>query len=40
VPQLTENLEACKGGPIPEAVLAKIDEVWQEFRGPVPCYNR
>jgi aryl-alcohol dehydrogenase-like predicted oxidoreductase len=40
VPQLTENLEACKGGPIPESVLAKIDEVWQEFRGPVPCYNR
>jgi 1-deoxyxylulose-5-phosphate synthase len=40
VAQLTENLEACKGGPIPEGVLSKIDEVWQEFRGPVPYYNR
>jgi aryl-alcohol dehydrogenase-like predicted oxidoreductase len=40
VAQLTENLEACKGGPIPEGVLAKIDEMWQEFRGPVPYYNR
>jgi aryl-alcohol dehydrogenase-like predicted oxidoreductase len=38
--QLQSNLEACNGGPIPPEVVARFDEVWQEFRGPVPFYNR
>ncbi|HEY1985238.1 MAG TPA: aldo/keto reductase [Terracidiphilus sp.] len=40
IEQLTQNLTACKGGPIPEAAISRFDEVWQEFRGPVPFYNR
>ena len=38
--QLQSNLEACNGGPIPPEFVARFDEVWQEFRGPVPFYNR
>jgi aryl-alcohol dehydrogenase-like predicted oxidoreductase len=38
--QLEENLKACEEGPLsPEAVKA-CDAVWEEFRGPVPSYNR
>jgi aryl-alcohol dehydrogenase-like predicted oxidoreductase len=34
------NLQACSEGPLPAAAVAACDAVWQEFRGPVPIYNR
>lgn len=38
--QLSQNLAACEEGPLPEEVVSACDQVWQEFRGPVPNYNR
>jgi aryl-alcohol dehydrogenase-like predicted oxidoreductase len=38
--QLRQNLEACATGPLPEDAVAACDQVWQDFRGPVPNYNR
>jgi len=38
--QLKENLKACEGGPLDEAVLARCDAVWKRLRGVTPKYNR
>jgi aryl-alcohol dehydrogenase-like predicted oxidoreductase len=38
--QLAENLAACEEGPLPEETVKLCDEVWNEFRGPIPVYNR
>lgn len=38
--QLEQNLAATAEGPLPADVLAACDKVWQDFRGPVPAYNR
>jgi aryl-alcohol dehydrogenase-like predicted oxidoreductase len=38
--QLAQNLAACEEGPLPEDVVKACDEVWKEFRGPIPVYNR
>lgn len=38
--QLDENLRAAQDGPLNEETLAACDRVWNEFRGPVPSYNR
>lgn len=38
--QLAQNLAACEEGPLPEDVVKACDEVWNEFRGPIPVYNR
>ncbi|HVZ83572.1 MAG TPA: aldo/keto reductase [Terracidiphilus sp.] len=40
VPQLQQNIEACASKPLPSELLPKLDEIWREFRGPVPVYNR
>jgi len=38
--QLDENLEACEGGRLNEAVLARCEAVWKRLRGITPKYNR
>ena len=38
--QLEENLKVCEEGPLSPQTLQACDAVWQEFRGPVPIYNR
>jgi 1-deoxyxylulose-5-phosphate synthase len=38
--QLAENLAACEEGPLPEETVKACDEVWNDFRGPIPVYNR
>jgi len=38
--QLTANLVACAGGPLPPETLKSCDEVWLGLRGPAPAYNR
>jgi aryl-alcohol dehydrogenase-like predicted oxidoreductase len=38
--QLAQNLAACEEGPLPEDVVKACDEIWKEFRGPIPVYNR
>ena len=38
--QLAQNLAACEEGPLPEDVVKACDEVWKEFCGPIPVYNR
>jgi len=38
--QLAENLAACEEGPLSEETVKACDEVWNEFRGPIPVYNR
>jgi aryl-alcohol dehydrogenase-like predicted oxidoreductase len=38
--QLAENLAACNEGGLSEDTVKACDEVWQEFRGPIPVYNR
>ena len=38
--QLAENLAACEEGPLAEEAVKACDEVWNDFRGPVPVYNR
>jgi 1-deoxyxylulose-5-phosphate synthase len=38
--QLAQNLAACEQGPLPDDVVKACDEVWKEFRGPIPVYNR
>jgi aryl-alcohol dehydrogenase-like predicted oxidoreductase len=40
ISQLQQNLQAAAGDPIPTELVAKIDDVWREFRGPIPNYNR
>ncbi len=40
VEQLEANIEAGGEGPLPAATVKACDVVWQEFRGPVPIYNR
>lgn len=37
---LTENLEACEGGALPDEALAACDAAWEKLRGPAPNYNR
>ncbi|RAI44323.1 aldo/keto reductase [Rhodoplanes roseus] len=38
--QLDQNLAACREGPLSPETVAACDAVWDEFRGPVPTYNR
>ena len=38
--QLEENLKACQGGTLDEALLARCDGVWKRLRGITPKYNR
>lgn len=38
--QLAQNLAACEEGPLPSDLVRACDEVWNEFRGPIPVYNR
>lgn len=38
--QLEENLAACEGEKLNEAVLARCDAVWKRLRGVTPKYNR
>jgi aryl-alcohol dehydrogenase-like predicted oxidoreductase len=38
--QLEENLKACEEGPLSPETVKACDAVWEEFRGPVPIYNR
>jgi aryl-alcohol dehydrogenase-like predicted oxidoreductase len=38
--QLEENVQACGEGPLAPETLAAVDQIWKEFRGPVPYYNR
>lgn len=38
--QLEENLNACAGGTLNEALLAQCDAVWKRLRGVTPKYNR
>ena len=40
IEQLKQNLDACGQGPLVGEVVSACDEVWQEFRGPLPSYNR
>lgn len=37
---LQANIDAALGGPLPEGVAERCDEVWGRLRGPVPAYNR
>lgn len=38
--QLEQNLAACEEGPLSPETVNACDRVWEEFRGPVPLYNR
>jgi aryl-alcohol dehydrogenase-like predicted oxidoreductase len=38
--QLKQNLDACAQRPLTQEVLSECDQIWYEFRGPVPNYNR
>jgi aryl-alcohol dehydrogenase-like predicted oxidoreductase len=38
--QLEENLKACEGARLDEAVLERCDVVWKRLRGVTPKYNR
>jgi aryl-alcohol dehydrogenase-like predicted oxidoreductase len=38
--QLEQNLATCREGPLAPETVAACDAVWEEFRGPVPAYNR
>ncbi len=38
--QLEENLRACEGDCLDEAVLRRCDEIWKRLRGITPKYNR
>jgi aryl-alcohol dehydrogenase-like predicted oxidoreductase len=38
--QLRQNLEACADGPLSQEVVSECERIWQEFRGPIPNYNR
>jgi 1-deoxyxylulose-5-phosphate synthase len=38
--QLEENLRACGGGRLDDAVVARCDAVWKRLRGITPKYNR
>ncbi len=38
--QLRENLDACRGGPLPGDVLERCDEVWDRLRGAAPSYTK
>ena len=38
--QLEENLRACGEGPLSDETVKACDAVWQEYRAPVPVYNR
>ena len=38
--QLAENLAVCEEGPLSDETVKVCNEVWQEFRGPIPVYNR
>jgi aryl-alcohol dehydrogenase-like predicted oxidoreductase len=40
IEQLKQNLEECKEGPLPPEIVSDCDRIWQEFRGPIPNYNR
>jgi len=40
IEQLQQNLDACSAGPVPQDFVARLDQIWQQFRGPVPLYNR
>jgi aryl-alcohol dehydrogenase-like predicted oxidoreductase len=38
--QLEENLKLCEQGPLPPEAVKACDDVWQQYRGPLPYYNR
>jgi aryl-alcohol dehydrogenase-like predicted oxidoreductase len=38
--QLEENLKACEEGALSPETVKTCDDVWEEFRGPIPIYNR
>ena len=38
--QLEQNLDAWDRGPLPQDVLAAVDQVWNNLRGITPSYNR
>jgi len=38
--QLRSNLEACESSPLSADLREACDDIWAEFRGPVPQYNR
>lgn len=38
--QLNDDLVAAAEGPLPEEIVKACDQVWQDFRGPLPVYNR
>jgi len=40
IEQLAENLKTCDEGPLSPETVKACDEAWQEFRGPIPVYNR
>ena len=40
IEQLEEDLKACQGGALDDALLAQCDEVWKRLRGLTPKYNR
>jgi aryl-alcohol dehydrogenase-like predicted oxidoreductase len=37
---LESNVEHAAGGPLPDNVMARCDDVWHRLRGPAPSYNR
>jgi aryl-alcohol dehydrogenase-like predicted oxidoreductase len=37
---LESNVEHAAGGPLPDEVMARCDDVWHRLRGPAPSYNR
>ncbi|HXX38569.1 MAG TPA: aldo/keto reductase [bacterium] len=38
--QLEQNLAICEEGPLSPETVKACDEVWQDFRGPIPVYNQ
>ena len=38
--QLEENLKACEGSRLDDAILSRCDTVWKRLRGVTPKYNR
>ena len=40
IAQLNDDLVAAAEGPLPEEIVKACDQVWQDFRGPLPVYNR
>lgn len=38
--QLEQNVEACEKGPLPESIVAALDQAWAKARGDAPTYWR